>query len=162
MSDPLLIYIRDHLAGAKAALDLLGALQTEHAGKEFGDFCADLLIEIEADQGTLKDLAARLGDESISFKETVAWLASKVSQFKVGRHAAGDLGVLEALEILTLGIHGKLALWRALEACSAENEALRGLDYSLLIDRARSQQSQTEARRLEAARAALRPSTARS
>jgi hypothetical protein len=67
---------------------------------------------------------------------------------------------LEALEMLAIGIQGKLALWRALQV--AGNSRLTGVDYDRLSARARAQFDEVENRRLEAAQVVLadrRPSS---
>jgi hypothetical protein len=63
-----------------------------------------------------------------------------------------SLGVFETLEVLSLGILGKRALWRALEAVAAADTRLQAIDFNTLINRAEAQYAAVEARRLEAAR----------
>ena len=41
-------------------------------------------------------------------KEWGAWLAEKVSRFKLKHGSADGLGTFEALEFLVIGIHGKV------------------------------------------------------
>ena len=57
MSEPIAIYLRDHLAGASHAIDLLNWIREEHKGDSLGDFAAGLAGEIEADRGVLRELA---------------------------------------------------------------------------------------------------------
>jgi hypothetical protein len=68
---------------------------------------------------------------------------------------AGLLRRLERLEVLVLGVEGKLRLWQALLAASKRDQRLGALDYEWLIGRADDQRSRIEAMRLEAARSAL-------
>ena len=53
-----------------------------------------------------------------------------------GTDEPGDLSRLEVLEMLTTGVHGKRALWRALRVVAVRYEELRGLDLDLLERRA--------------------------
>jgi hypothetical protein len=64
----------------------------------------------------LRQLAERAGVGGRTVKELAGWLGEKVSRLKL-RHDDNDgLGLLEALEFLEIGIHGKSELWRALAA----------------------------------------------
>lgn len=56
---------------------------------------------------------------------------------------------------MSLGIEGKLALWRALAAAAATAPELVGVDYALLEQRAIEQRASVETVRLDAARVAL-------
>jgi hypothetical protein len=63
-----------------------------------------------------------------------------------------QMGLLDALEALFIGITGKAALWSALEAASENVASLRGVDYARLRQRAREQCDLVNAKRLESAR----------
>ena len=70
--------------------------------------------------------------------------------------AVGDqLARLEKLEALALGIDGKGALWRSLQAVAEEIPALREVDLSSLNRRAEEQRQRVEKLRIEAAREAF-------
>jgi hypothetical protein len=157
VNDPLSTYLEDHLAGAAYAIDLLGAIRDQHAGEPMGQFAAGMLMEVEADNGVLQELAERIGTGSSGLKAISAWVAEKVSRLKLKRDASDDLGTFEALEFLALGIQGKLALWRALAVVSPGDARLRHMDFDYLAARAETQHSQVEERRIEAARLVLRP-----
>ena len=156
-ADPLQKYIRDHLAGAAAAIDLLEHLQSEHPGEPVGDLASQLLAEILVDRGTLEALEAKVGGESSPLREAVAWAGAKVSRVKLGRSAAGDFGDFQALEVLGLGIQGKLALCRALSTFAKHDQRLQSLDFPRLEARAEAQHQLVEAQRLALARSALLP-----
>jgi uracil-DNA glycosylase family 4 len=82
-----------------------------------------------------------------------AWLGEKVSRLKLRHHAGDGLGLFESLEFLSLGITGKLKLWRALEVATTSNPRLRGLDFHQLAARAETQHAQVEKWRLPVAQA---------
>jgi len=157
VSDPLSTYLEDHLAGAAYAIDLFGAIRDQHASEPMGQFAPGMLVEVDADNGVLKELAERIGTGSSGLKGISAWVAGKVSRLKLKRDASDGLGTFEALEFLALGIQGKLALWRALAVVSPGDARLRHMDFDHLVARAETQHSQVEERRIEAAHLALRP-----
>ena len=88
MNDSLGTYLHDHLAGSTYAIDLVEALRDQYAGEPLGQFAATLLIEIKADRDTLRQLAERIGDGSSELKEMAAWMAEKVSRFKLSSGGA--------------------------------------------------------------------------
>lgn len=147
-------YLNDHLAGSVGALELLERLIEVYEGKPFGRFFRDLRSEIDADQETLKELIAKLGEKESAVRKAGAWIIEKLSRAKIqlGETQEGQLGLFLALEGLALGIHGKRALWRAMAAASERTPHLRGLDYATLEKRAAAQHDLVEAKRLEVAR----------
>lgn len=135
------------------AIDLLGALRDQYEGDELGQFASDLLAEVEEDRELVKDLIQRVGSSGASLiKESGAWLGEKGIRMKLGS-PTDYLGTLEALEALALGVQGKLALWRSLEAIAENDTRLGDLDFDRLKQRAVSQHARLEERRLVAARA---------
>jgi hypothetical protein len=155
MSEPLAIYLRDHLAGAALAIELLKSMRDQHSGAPLGEFAATLLAEIEADHNVLRALPERIDSAPSAVKELGAWLTEKVSRLKLSGQSENALKTFEALEFLQLGIHGKWALWRALDAVAAKDVRLQGTDFANLIERAEIQEAEVEHRRLEAAQAAF-------
>lgn len=141
-------YLKDHLAGSVAAVELLDHLAAAASGERQA-FFETLKVEIQEDQKALRDLLGRLGVEESSFKKAGAWLAEKALHAKVST-GDGDLGDLEALEVLVLGIEGKLRLWAALECLDT------GLNLPYLQAAARSQIGKVEALRLQAAARAFK------
>jgi hypothetical protein len=156
--DPLATYTQDHLAGAAAAIELLAALRDQHAGEPLGAFVGRLLDEVRTDHGVLEGLAERVGGGPSVLKDTTAWIGAKVGRLKLGGGASGDLGTLEALETLSLGILGKRALWRALMTIAQSDPRLNGLDLERLAARAEAQHQAVEEQRLRVAGLALRAS----
>lgn len=159
MSDPLVTYVEDHLAGARYAIDLLEALCDQHAGEPLSRFAKTMLVQVKADAQVLEQLAAHLGSTG-GLKQISAWLMEKVGRLKLRRGASDGLGTFEALEFLALGILGKLSLWRALALLVPSEKRLRNIDFETLIERAERQHAQVEKRRLEATRAAFNVSRA--
>jgi hypothetical protein len=149
------IYLNDHLAGAVVALELLEDLEREGTG--ITKSLAELRADIEADRTELLALMHRLGMDESRTRKVSAWLTEKVARIKmrVDDKTTGSLRLLESLEAIALGIHGKLALWLALSTVSEISPALRSVDYEVLAHRAQEQRQRVEVLRLNAAKAAL-------
>jgi hypothetical protein len=145
----LATYLNDHYAGATGGLALARRAASENEGSELGAFLAELADEIEADRATLAEIMGTLGVGTDRTKVVAARVFERVGRLKPNAQLRGysPLSPLVELEVLALGIRGKLALWRALGA-----EQL-----GELAARAERQAADVEARRLEVARSALAP-----
>lgn len=152
--DDLSSYLNDHLAGSVGALELLDRLIDTYKGKPLERFFADLRSEVDADQETLKELIASLGEAESTVRKAGAWVMEKFSRGKIQLGVKGEekMGLFLALEGLALGIQGKRSLWRALAIASGAVPRLRNRDYVELEKRAVEQHDQVEAKRLEVAR----------
>ena len=149
-------YLSDHLAGSTAAVELLDHLKESHRDGELGKLFKELHAEVTSDQDVLRKLLRRFSRPSV-IRKAGAWMAEKFNRVKLrlAGDKAGELGLVEALEILVLGITGKQLLWRALSASLGDSPLLRGIDLSQLEQRAIDQSERVEAHRLEAAREAF-------
>jgi hypothetical protein len=147
----LSIYLNDHLSGSTAALELLEHLEGSHA--DLAPFLKNLRHDIALDREQLETLIARLGATQSVSRQAVAWVAEKFARLKMTADdlSGGRLKLLESLEAVAIGIHGKGSLWRALKVVPAA----RGPDYDTLIRRADEQRERIEALRLNAARRAF-------
>jgi hypothetical protein len=56
MRDPLPVYLHDHLAGSKFAMELLEKLASGFAGVKTGDVARELLEQVRLDRKTLEQL----------------------------------------------------------------------------------------------------------
>jgi hypothetical protein len=148
VSNNLGTYLNDHLAGARFAIDMLERLRDTAADAEFAQFTGEVLHEIEEDEAVLQRLADDVSGKSSTIKEATAWLAEKASRLKLRLGSNDELAVFEALEALSLGVLGKLKLWRVLSEIAEQHESLQGIAYEQLIARAASQHDRLEARRL--------------
>lgn len=138
MSDALQTYLADHLAGAVHAIELLKNLQDKYKNEALGYFAGGLLSAIDADKQVLEDLAKQIGGGPSTVKDAISWTAERFSRLKLRHDDEESLGTFQALEHLSLGIQGKLALWRALGIVASGEKRLRGPDYETLARRARS------------------------
>jgi hypothetical protein len=151
----LTTYLNDHLSGAVAAIELLDHLAAD--APEIRPSLLQLRNDIEADRKELEKLMERLDIDQSVLRKATAWIGEQVAETKLSMddQTTGLLRRLERLEILSLGIEGKLSLWRALEAASKQDVNLRKLDYEGLARRAQDQRDRVEELRLDAARLAL-------
>jgi|SRR5215211_3336538 len=151
------IYLADHLAAGAAGLALARRSAGSNAGNETGRFLRDLGAEIEEDHRTLRRVVAQLGFEGSRLKELAALAGEMVGRLKPNGQVRGysPLSRLLELETLSVGISGKLALWRSLEQLPEVAERLPGIDLAQLIARAERQRSELEEHRIAAARQAF-------
>jgi hypothetical protein len=114
----LRIYLDDHLAGAASGARLARKVAQRSAGTAEHAGFARLAADVEADRVALMQLRGSLGLRRRSPKELVGMSAECVSRLKFTLMSARDAsaGRLLELETLALGIQGKLAMWRALDA----------------------------------------------
>jgi hypothetical protein len=150
-------YLNDHLAGSVAAIELVDHLRELTNNPEREALLSRLRSEIEEDQTVLRELLKEVGGSESKFRKAAAWLTEKLGEakLKLDHPEGGELQWLEALETLGLGIQGKLALWRALEAASDRKPDLQSLDLGRLMNRALEQLQWVESERLQVARRAL-------
>ena len=155
MSKYLSIYLNDHLVGSTVAVELVERAMGEYEGSELGEFLAGLKVEIEADRQALLEIMDAAGAKPDQLKQAVGWVAEKVGRLKLNGELIGrsPLTPLVELEGLVTGIHGKEALWRALQATPGVPTA--GHDLDELIARAQSQAAAVELHRATAAATAL-------
>jgi hypothetical protein len=152
----LATYLIDHLAGAVAAIQLLEDLETTYADTPLASFFVELRTDITADRRQLQGLIERLHVVESRTRKVSAWLTEQFIELKlrVDDSASGPLRLLESLEIVGLGIQGKLAMWHALHVASDNYPPLQGVvDYERLAQRAEEQRGRVEVVRLEAVKA---------
>ena len=149
------IYLNDHYAASVAAVALARRAAQSNRGTRYGQMLASLAVEVEEDRQALKLIMQRLGIRSDPAKAAVAWSAEKLGRLKLNGQLTGysPLSRLEELEILSLGVEGKLAMWRALRR--AADHGVPEVELETLVKRALSQRRRLEHQRLIAASEAL-------
>jgi hypothetical protein len=150
-------YLQDHLAAAVGGVQLARRIAGSNRGGDYGEPLARIAAEIDEDRHALQDLMKRLGIGGDPFKILAAVGAERVGRLKLNGELLrySPLSRLEELELLLLGVEGKLALWRALEATMADDPRVPPLDFEELIKRADSQRRRLARLRLRAASDAL-------
>jgi hypothetical protein len=151
------VYLNDHLAGATLGSDLAEQIRNRHEGTPLGEVMRSIAPQVEEDRQTLLDLMERMGTSKNPVKQASGWLAEKASRVKFSGAVSGepDHGAFMALESLTLGVEGKMSLWKALKEVASQYPPLASMNLDELIDRAEAQHSALEPERLAAARRAL-------
>jgi hypothetical protein len=151
------IYLNDHLAAATGLLELARRAAGENRGSDHGELLARLELEVAEDRSALREIMSALGVAPDPLKMIGGWVAEKAGRLKLnGRlRSYSPLSRLVELEVLSLGVRGKLALWRSLEQLAATEERLDADDLRRLIRRAERQLRALERHRLDAAAEAL-------
>jgi hypothetical protein len=154
--DPLHIYLNDHLAGATAGLDLARSAAERHDG-DLAEFFLELADGIGGDYNTLTSLIDQLDAHASGAKEALAKVGSQISEAKFSGDSVDDptFGTFLTLETLSIGVEGKLCMWKALKVVQDDVAELASFDIDTLIERAQSQRDRIEGKRLEIAGAAL-------
>jgi hypothetical protein len=157
VSKLLAIYLNDHLTGATIGLELVRRSAGSNRGSLFEPELRELGGEFAEDRRTLAELMGRLQVGTDRMKVALGWCAEKLGRVKPnGRLLSySPLSRLEELEALSLGVTGKLLLWRALEQALGADPRLAGIDLGVMQGRARGQLERIERLRQMAARQAL-------
>ncbi len=66
MSDPLVTYLEDHIAGAGLAIDLLQSMKARSDDQSLSQFAASILVDVEQDEKALHDVAKASGPDRAS------------------------------------------------------------------------------------------------
>jgi hypothetical protein len=114
----LATYMRDHLAGADTAIQLVQRLSDAYRGVPEGALFESLYEQFREDRGVVEGLLAELGYTSRSAKR-LAGQATGSALRAVAGGAPGDLSLFRTLEALAIGVQGKRCLWRAAQAIVA-------------------------------------------
>jgi hypothetical protein len=156
-AEALRTYLNDHLAGSVAAIELLDHLASIHKGSEQEQFFLSIRQELEENQTILRQLLRDVGGKESRARKATAWLTEKLGEVKLQLDGPekGDLRRLEALETLSLGIQGQMALWRALQAAADGLPKVCRLDFADLHRRAQGQYDRVDRLRLQLAPSVL-------
>jgi hypothetical protein len=152
----LATYLNDHYAGSTVGVSLVRRAASENDGNELGAFLSELSEEIAADREALKEIMDALGVRADPVKVAAARALELVGRLKPNAQLRGysPLSPLVELEMLKLGIQGKLSMWRALGEIG-NGPPLDPERMAELAARAERQAADVEARRLVVAREAL-------
>lgn len=145
------IYLNDHLAGSTAGVERARMARDANEGTEFGPPLADVCGQIEEDRGALEELIDELGVGRSKLKPMIGWIGERIGRLKPNGQLRGysPLGRVVDLEMLLLGVSGKLRLWTLLgELLDGEASA----DLPALTRRAEEQRATIADLQLRAAR----------
>ncbi|HVL06969.1 MAG TPA: hypothetical protein VM388_13350 [Acidimicrobiales bacterium] len=158
-TEPLDVYLNDHLAGSAAAVELDERIRDNDEGTPLAAHMEKLALEVEKDRDILGDVMERLGVVRSTPKQVAGKVLETLSRMRLNQRITGspDVTRLLELETLSVGIEGKLLMWRALSEVAETRPELAEFDLAALAAQAVSQRAGVEPFRLEAAAAALSP-----
>jgi hypothetical protein len=145
------IYLNDHLAGSVGGVETARRARGSNEGSEFGGPLERLSEEIEADRDSLEAVMEELGVARSRIKPAIGWLGEKLGRLKPNGQLRGysPLSRVVELELLIIGITGKLRLWTLLAELVGEHSET---DFADLIVRAADQRTRVEDLQVRAAR----------
>jgi hypothetical protein len=151
------IYLNDHLAGSVVGGSLARRIARQNRDNEYGEPIAEIAREIEGDKAKLGEVMERLGVRKKQLRLGLAWVMEKGTRLKPNGSLLGYSPLSRVLELegLTMGITGKLELWRSLQAIADGDVPLSESEVEALIERAESQRDRVEDLRVKAAREAF-------
>ncbi|MCW1925164.1 hypothetical protein OKA05_21570 [Luteolibacter arcticus] len=143
-------YLNDHLAGSAGAIRLIDELATRQDDPAETAFFESLKAEVEGDQERLRHLLASAGLEESAALQATGKLTASASKLKLLWEGLkpGELGMFEALEMLTLGIQGKRLLWVMLMEIAPAYPEWDEIDFAELELEAIRQRDAMEERRI--------------
>jgi hypothetical protein len=111
----LAAYLRDHLSGSDAAIQVVDRLRRTHAGTDEGALFASLFDEFEVERRVVRAVLAHLGASPRSAKRLASQASGAILKWTAGGDR-GELSLFRTLEALAIGVQGKRCLWRALQS----------------------------------------------
>lgn len=157
-SSDLAIYLKDHDAGSEAALQILDHLEEHHGAGAIGEMARTLRPQFHSERAQVHALLHSLDDSFSAPRRLFGWLSEKALQLKLMADDPdnGALRLLETVEMLGLGVHGKRGMWKALDANKACVPLLEKVPFAALIAQAEEQEALIESVRLVAAKEVIR------
>lgn len=137
-SEWLPFYLRDHMAGATAGVNLFDRVASGHSDYEVRTQVARLASQVRQDRSDLGTIMTALGIRQVSLTMLTGVLGELAGRFKpngylTGRSPGAD--VLE-LEALTAAVQGKARMWETLLAHADRDPRLDTDQLQDLLDRA--------------------------
>jgi hypothetical protein len=147
------IYLNDHLAGATGGVELARRVAAARREEEAGDALLRFAADVAADRAALLEIMTTLGVPVRAYKVCAGYIAEKAGRLKLNGHllSRSPLSSLEELEMLRLGVEGKAAGWRTLQALADTDSRLARDRLDELMTRARQQADLLEELRIQAA-----------
>ena len=145
------IYLNDHFAGSTGGSELARRAAGNSTDPERTAMWESVSKEVDEDREILEGMIERIGVSRNPVKAALAWIGEKAGRLKPNGQVSGpsELGQFVELEMMLLGVTGKLALWNALR--TADDPRLRSYDFPELIARAESQRDRLGEHRLNLA-----------
>ena len=111
----LAAYLREHLTGSDAAIEVVERLRLTHAGSQEGRLFASLFDEFREEREVVRLLLEQIGASPQSLRR-LAGQASGAALVPANGGERGELSLFRTLESLAIGVQRKRCMWRALES----------------------------------------------
>lgn len=149
----LAVYLNDHLAGATGGAELARRMASAEREWSGGAELARLADEIAEDRAALRRLMAALDVSPSLPKVWLAWTGEHLARLKPNRRVLGrsPLSRVIELELMRLGVEGKLCGWQALQIVAEHEPRLPVDELDHLSARATEQSATLEKLRTRAA-----------
>lgn len=142
----LVAYLKDHLSGADAAIQVVRRLRTAQEGSADARLFASLAAEFESDREVVRSIVAQLGASTQSVKRVAGHASGAILSLAAGG-PSDTLSALRTLEALAIGVQGKRCMWRALQGLGSALDSPDGMSFAELETRAIRQWEAIERRR---------------
>ncbi|MEU0598431.1 hypothetical protein ABZ484_09285 [Streptomyces sp. NPDC006393] len=135
------IYLNDHLAGATMGAERARHLATACRGSELGAAVAPIATAIGEDRRSLLAVMRRLELPVRRYKVYAGRLGERAGRLKSNGSLLrrSPLSSLLELELLQIGVQGKICAWETLRALADHERRLDPLQLDGLLERARDQ-----------------------
>lgn len=151
-------YLNDHLAGSISAINLITDLLTCQRSNGLNPVLEQLLRELTSEQDMLRKIMQHFDLKESPTKKLLGWLSERFAALKLISPGGEDpLRMMQALEMLQIGITGKRQEWLALHTTIAQSVATLGIDFPTLVAQAERQRDDLEHFRLQYAVGAFDP-----
>lgn len=157
-SDELLaVYLNDHLAGSTGGVELARRLASAERAWTGGPELARMATEVAEDRAALRRIMSRLGVSPSLPKTWLAWAGERVGRLKPNRRVLGrsPLSRVIEIEVMRLGVEGKLAGWHTLLTVAETEPRLAVDELAGLAARATEQSATLETLRIQAVKEAF-------
>lgn len=151
--EKLATYLTDHFAGSQAALEIIEKIEASYPESPAAAVVSAILPELLMERDVLRQLLEQLDSSPSNARRALGWLSEKLMDLKLRMDdpELGGLRLLESLEVLLIGISGKIALWNALASAKSVQPLLAAVDFEELLRMAHSQHARVDAQRIAAA-----------
>ncbi|MPY40047.1 hypothetical protein FNH04_09035 [Streptomyces phyllanthi] len=135
------IYLNDHLAGSTAGVERARYLTRASRGTAIASAMGQIATEIAQDRDMLLELMRRLDVPARQYKILAGWAVEKAGRLKANGRIVrrSPLSTLIELEVLRVGVQGKVAVWQTLRRLSESEDRLDPGLIDDLLDRAHRQ-----------------------
>ncbi|MFB7214756.1 hypothetical protein [Streptomyces sp. NPDC056255] len=141
LSDPLSIYLNDHVTGAFGGAALARRMADTHPDSRRAAELRQLARDVEQDRDDLVQIMISLAVPVRHYRTWLGLAGERIARLKPNgnlRHRS-PLSDLIELESMRIGVEGKTALWQALRAIADNDPRLDPDDLDQLIQRAAEQ-----------------------